>query len=57
MKVKIVVILLLVVFITFYYGGKIYEYYSPAKERQIYMTTKLHNDTLDIVPDVCGIIS
>jgi lysophospholipase L1-like esterase len=48
MKAKKVIILMSVVFIISYYGEKIHDFYSPAKERQIYRTHEHHDDTLRI---------
>lgn len=46
MKTKILIILIPVTVAIIYFGNIIYEYYSPAKERQIYITSKRHDDTL-----------
>lgn len=47
-KSKILIILILVSVAIIHFGIKIYEYYSPAKERRIYMTSKHNDDTLRI---------
>lgn len=49
MKRKILIIPISILVIVFIYVSKrFYEYYSPAKERPIYRTSKHHDDTLRI---------
>ena len=48
MKTKILIILIPIFVVFIYLGRRLYEYYSPAKERPFYKTSKHHDDTLRI---------
>ena len=48
MKTKILIILIPIFVVFIYWGRRLYEYYSPAKERPFYWTSKRHDDTLRI---------
>lgn len=48
MKTKILIILIPIFVVFIYWGRRLYEYYSPAKEYPFYMTSTHHDDTLRI---------
>ena len=48
MKTKNLIILIPILIVIIYISKRLYEYYSPAKERPIYRTTKHYDDTLRI---------
>ena len=48
MKTRLSIIIMLVAGAFVYFGIIIYEYYSPAKGKRLYIITKHHDDTLRI---------